>query len=171
MSTPVERILGEVLDELRTCLCTAMEATTGGRPCFCGIVPGKAAIADRCGCGDDGCGQAWVRLDRIFPTVTFPQPAAAAPCSSGLAAVIETGVYRCVTVSGPHGQAPTLEQQINDSLNAVSDAGALAAAIKCCDAITTRKHALGTYLPSDSGGCGGGTWPVTVLLTPSVVRA
>lgn len=168
MSTAVERILGEVLDGLVTCLCSALLDTPGGETCFCGIVGGQQAIADHCSCdGQNRCGQAWVRLDRIYAyDQNVSTPARTPTCTSPLAAVIEVGVYRCIPTVQADASAPTLAALTNQALGAVADAGAMVTAIRCCTAITSRTHVLGTYVPRDAGDCGGGIWPVTVALSP-----
>lgn len=172
MSTAVERILGTVLDELLGCLCAALAQTPKGAPCFCGMVGGRQAIADQCGCDKDACGMAWVRVERIYGYEgSVATPARLPRCATPLAAVIEVGVYRCIPTADGSGSGPSAVQQIDQVLGQVADAGAMAAAIKCCTAITTRDHVLGTYLPRDSGDCGGGVWPVTVALSEAVPDA
>lgn len=169
MSTAVERVLGEVLDELLRCLCTALEDTPGGAACHCSMVGGREAIADRCTCGKNGCGQAWVRVDRIYAYDTdVVTPARIPACGSPLAAVVEVGVFRCIPTVKGNGEAPSASALTDQVLGQVADAGALAAAINCCTAITSRKHAMGVYTPRDSGNCGGGVWPVTVALSRTV---
>lgn len=166
MSTAVERILGEVLEGLRDCLCGQLTDGMGGAPCFCGLVGGRKAIADRCSCdGDNQCGMAWVRLDRIYPYEgQVTQPARTPSCVTPLAAVVELGVYRCIPTVGADGEGPTVVQQTNQTLTQLADAGALFAAVKCCDAVTKRSHVLGTYTPRDDGDCGGGLLTVTVAI-------
>jgi hypothetical protein len=170
MSTQVEQVLGDVLEGLLTCLCGALVDTPGGTPCFCGMVGGVQAIADHCSCdAGNKCGQAWVRLDRIYPYDTSViTPARTPSCTSPLAAVVEVGVYRCIPTTHADGTAPTVLEQTNQVLGQVADAGAMLAAIKCCTAITTRSHVLGSYVPRDSGDCGGGVVTVTVALSAGV---
>jgi len=167
VSTAVEVILGTILDDLTGCLCSALEDTAAGAPCFCGIVGGQQAIADHCSCdGNNNCGQAWVRVDRIYPYDTNVATAARTPtCTSPLAALIEVGVYRCIPTARGNGSAPDAVALANQALRQVSDAGAMAQAISCCESIRSRSHVLGTYTPRDSGDCGGGVWPVTVAIS------
>lgn len=166
MSTAVERILDEVLEGLRDCLCGQLADTMGGAPCFCGLVGGQQAIADRCSCdGDNNCGMAWVRLDRIYAyDGPVTQPARTPLCTAPLAAVVELGVFRCIPTTSGDGAGPTVLQQTNQTLLQVADAGALFGAVKCCEAVTKRSHVLGQYNPRDSGDCGGGLLTVTVAL-------
>lgn len=170
MSTAVERILGDVLEGLVTCLCAALVDTPGGTPCFCGMVGGQQAIADHCSCdGNNRCGQAWVRVDTIYPYDTnVLTPARLPTCTNPLAARLEVGVYRCIPTVKADGSAPTLLEQTNQALGQVGDAGAMFAAVACCRAIADRTHVLGNYVPRDSGDCGGGVLTVTVALTPTI---
>lgn len=166
MSTAVERILGEVLTGLVSCLCERLADTPKGSPCFCSLVGGREAIADHCGCeADQKCGMAWVRLDRLYPYEgTVTTQARTPTCTSPLAAVIELGVYRCIPTVHADGAGPSVLEQTNQVLAQIGDAGALFAAIACCDAVTKRSHVLGTYVPRDAGDCGGGVLPVTVAI-------
>lgn len=170
MSTAVERILGEVLDGLVTCLCAKLAETEKGKPCFCGLVGGQQAIADHCACNAKSeCGQAWVRLVSIYAYDTqVTTPARAAACNSPLAAQIELGVYRCIPTMAADGTPPSVVEQTNQVLGQVADAAAMVAAMACCDAVTQRTHVIGTYSPRDSGDCGGGVWPLTVALAQLV---
>lgn len=166
----MDTLLGPLMDDLRACLCTALTDTMGGDvSCYCTLMPGQNAPADGCNCGgrDAKCGTAWVRLDRLYPSgERFPSPdgSTKAGCSGVLAAVLEAGVYRCQAVTGPRGDAPPAAARTQDALIQADDAMAIAAAILCCTAITSRPYVLGTYLPRDGGGCGGGAWTVTVQL-------
>lgn len=167
MSTAVERILGEVMDGLVACLCAKLADSHHGSPCFCSLVGGREAIADHCSC-DAGqkCGMAWVRLDRVYAYATdLATPARVPSCTSPLAAVLEVGVYRCIPTMKGDGTPPGVLEQTNQTLGQVSDMGAMVAAVQCCEPLTTRSHVLGTYLPRDSGDCGGGILPVTVALS------
>lgn len=163
----MERLLAAVMDDLRACLCAALaDAGTEGEPCFCGLVPGAVANADFCTCkGRGGCGQAWVRLDRIFPSSRFPAvDNTPQSCTSIQAATLEMGVYRCLPGSNGAGEPPGAAAQANAVLQQVADASAMHKAVTCCEAITKRPNVLGAYTPRDGGNCGGGVWPVTVHL-------
>jgi hypothetical protein len=167
VTTAVERVLGEVLDDLVGCLCTALSSTASGSPCYCGMVGGQQAIADHCSCdGTDKCGQAWVRLDTIYAyDSNLLTPARTPTCATPLAARIEVGVYRCIPTVKADGRGPSVTEQTNQVLGQVADAGAMLAAVGCCTSITSRSHVMGSYTPRDSGDCGGGVLTVTVALT------
>lgn len=162
----MDTILIPLLDDLRACLCARLHADDRDAGCFCGMYPGASAVADFCTCkGGDGCGMAWVRLDRVFPSaVSFPSPDSKPSCTTLLAAVIEVGVRRCAPVPDGRGKMDPVAL-VNATLTQVRDASAMVEAIRCCDSITKRPHVLGNYLPEPGGGdCLGGTWPVTVQL-------
>lgn len=161
-----ERLITPILDSLRACLCAGL-ADAGSDTCFCGLYPGASASADWCTCGGGGaCGMAWVRLDRIFPSSSFPIPdvSTATGCTVMLAAVIEVGIYRCQPVPGPNGIVDPVDL-VNAALTQAADAMVMAKALRCCGEIAKRKSLLGTYQPVSGGDCGGATWPVTVQLT------
>lgn len=153
-----------LMDDLRACLCGQLEGMDVGA-CFCALLPGSIAPAD-CGCNARGkCGQAYVRLLRIFPSKQFPNvDTSSSNCGSILAAAIELGVNRCVPVADERGNPPTAADQANAVRQQISDAYSMWAAITCCDGVTGRPHLLGTYTPVGSGDCQGGIWPVTVHL-------
>lgn len=165
----MDALLGPIMDDLRACACSALEATIGGATtCACTLMPGTIAPADWCSCGGrtGNCGMTWVRLDRMYSsTNSFPsQDAAPLACAVVIAAVLEVGVYRCMPVSDAKGQPPSVVDQTQAALVQADDSMALLKAISCCDAITKRPHLIGAYTPRDGGGCGGGAWTVTVAL-------
>lgn len=158
--------LVQLLDGLRGALCEQLEDVSSGPGCFCGMYPGASAVADWCTCKrGDGCGMAWVRLDRVFPSgVRFPAVDTTASCTTVLAAVIELGVYRCAPIPDTTGKVDPIDLT-NAVLRQVADADAMLRAMQCTDALNKRPHVMGTYLPTPGGGdCVGGTWPVTVQL-------
>lgn len=166
----MDDLLSPIMDDLRACACAALAGTLGGTPaCACTLIPGVQAPADWCTCkgGGQGCGMAWVRLDRLYPSAQrFPSQDVdtRTSCTSVLAAVLEVGVYRCQPVLGPQGQPPSVVEQTQAALVQADDAMAIHRAIICCTAITSRPNLLGLYTPRDGGGCGGGAWQVTVQL-------
>lgn len=161
-----ETLLTPIMDALRVCLCDTLEAS-GASPCFCGLYPGPTATADWCSCdGAGGCGMAWVRLDRIYPSgVAFPNPdTSVGNCDAILAAALEVGVNRCLPQPDPRTGEMNPADVVNTAIQQASDAMALFRAAKCCVEITRRPHFLGTYLPTSNGDCGGGILPVIVQL-------
>lgn len=162
-----ETLLTPIMDALRACLCATLE-DAGSDTCFCGLYPGPTATADWCGCaGGGGCGMAWVRLDRIYPSgVAFPNPdTTVGNCNAVLAAALEIGVNRCLPQPDPRDGTMDPAATVNAALQQAADAMSLFKAVVCCDQITRRAHFLGTYLPASQGDCGGGILPVIVQLT------
>jgi hypothetical protein len=155
----------EVMDDLRACLCTELAARSD-EVCSCSIVAGAQALPDG-SCDGAGCGKAWVRLDRLYPSMKFPQQDIdGQQQGTRLAAVIEVGVLRCIPVQGTTpGSPPDDVQLTNATLRALADADAMYAALTCCEALAGRATMLGGYVARDAGDLQGGTWPVTVALT------
>lgn len=156
-----------VMDGLRVCLCAQLEDSPGGTVCSCTLVPGQRVPADFCTCSGTGagCGQAWVRLVRIFPYGTFPQQdIGLQKCTGPLAATIELGVYRCLPTTGNAGQPPTPVAQVEATRVQLGDWQAMRRTLKCCDILDHRMVSLGAYEPRSVGGCGGGVLTATIQL-------
>jgi hypothetical protein len=167
----VDVLLTPLMDDLLACVCTALADTVGGTPtCACTLMPGTVAPANWCSCGGrgDGCGMAWVRLDRMFPSSRFPaQDTSANACTTLVAAVLEVGTYRCQPVGDAKGNPPSVVDVTNAVLTQNDDAMALLEAIRCCESIKALSSMLGLWTPRDGGGCGGGAWQVTVAPRPA----
>lgn len=163
-----------IMIALSACLCTELEASGLGGACFCGVIPGSQVILDVCSsCGKDkACpGQAWVRMVSAYPSSNFPNAdQAPATCLAPIAYNLEVGVARCF----PQGKSnaitgftpPTMVEQLDATRLQMADMAAMKRAIQCCMA-TQRDgdltYSLGQYNPMTiGGGCGGGTWSVTV---------
>lgn len=155
-----------VLDAIRACLCAELAASPGGETCFCGLWPALSVPADYCTCkgGVGGCGQAWVRLVRIYPYRQYPQQDVDASCRAGLAAVVELGVLRCMPSLGPNSTPPDAAAQAQAVVTQMGDWQAMRRTLECCDALVRRDVVLGNYDPRGQGGCGGGTLTATVKL-------
>lgn len=150
------------------CLCVEIDASPGGMPCFCGLLPG-ANVALDCDCDAGGrCGTAWVRIDQVFPSARFPVPLLDANnCAVGLAVRLQVGVVRCTPVGEPDGLPPSVEAQAEAVRVQLGDLSAARRAIQCCvqdhPAVKHRKVMLGQWTPvGPAGGCAGGIWSVTV---------
>lgn len=153
--------------------CLENELRTSGLPgvCSSAVVPGPLAILDACGsCGKgrNSCGgQAWVRLDRAYPSASFPtQDAEGASCSTALVYVVEVGVARCTPVgktSSVNGYVPpTTAEYLDAARIQTADMQAMKRAIQCCllsGEYADRGFALGQYAPiTPAADCGGGIW-------------
>lgn len=154
-----------VLDAIRACLCENLDASPGGGPCFCSLWPALTVTSDYCTCqGAGGCGQAWVRLVRIYPYQNYPQQAIDAKCNSGLAMVVELGVIRCLPTLKSNAAPPGAAAQAEATRIQMGDWRTMLTTLKCCPELLKRDVLLGNYDPRGQGGCGGGTLQATVRL-------
>lgn len=150
--------------KLASCLCAELASSGLPEPCFCGIIEGTEANLD-CGSCEDGCGAAWVRLDGIVPTTDFPVPETLiARCNTELAVVLEVGVTRCFSpFTDERGNGATLAEHLDATRLQIADMAAMRRAIACCFVAGDVDYLLGAYTPiTFQGGCGGGSWQVTV---------
>lgn len=160
---------------LAGCLCDELVASGLPGTCSCAVVPGPMAVLDACGsCKSTGAacgGQAWVRLDRAYPSRDFPSPdVEGATCASSLAYVLEVGVARCTPVGKSNNvsgyTAPSVSQYLDAVRLQTADMQAMKRAIQCCLSTgenADRSMALGSYTPiTPAADCGGGVWNLTV---------
>lgn len=160
------RALWPLMLQLSSCLCTELERSYGGPTCFCGVLPGLNIPADFCNCSTSGCGQAWVRLNNVFPSGQFPNPSPGpTSCSDPLAARLDMGVMRCVPGIDAAGHMPDEIVQAEAVHVQTSDVASIYRAIECCLPTNRRDWIIGQYLPiGPLGNCGGGAVAVTVRL-------
>lgn len=155
------------LTTLAECVCAALADSEGGPTCFCGIVPGEAAVQDYVGddCGA-ACGMAWVRLTTAYPAVGVGQPIQRlGNCASSLGYEVEIGVMRCISAGDEAGNAPSPEELLAATKEQMSDMAAVVRAVSCCDGISGKDFILGTYTPlGPEGGVVGGVWTVQMIL-------
>lgn len=117
---------------------------------------------------DECCeGAAWVRIDQVYPTTNFPEPALTYDrCGPALrAAVLELGIVRCAP-QPTENNLPTAEEWDTAAALVDADREAMLAAV-CCFIDTERDRMIveGTWTPLPTeGGCMGGTLPVVVAL-------
>ena len=148
---------------LAGCLCAELKKSGLPEPCFCGIAEGTEANLD-CGSCDDGCGAAWVRLANAFPSQDGVSPAAIATCNSQIVFQLEVGVTRCFSpFADSEGNGQGIAEHLEATRLQLADMAAIKRAIACCFADEDAEYNLGAYTPIPfSGGCGGGSWLVTV---------
>ena len=157
--------------ELAACLCSELETSGLPSTCQCAVVPGPMAVLDACGackakeakCG----GQAWVRLDRAYPSADFPTPdQEGATCVSPLVYAVEVGLARCTPVGKANNVTgytpPSVEQYIDAVRLQTADMQAMRRAIQCClrgGPWSDNSFSLGQYVPiTPAADCGGGVW-------------
>ena len=162
MEPVADKVIWPILVNLAECLCTQIRDSGLPEPCFCGILSGFEVAYDYCdGCDDGTCGQAWVRLNQMYPSRAFPAPDVdQGKCTSPLAFEIVVGIVRCAPQPGDDGTPPNVGDQFATAQLVTADAMAMRRAIMCCaEANHGRDYLLGTYAPvGPEGGCVGGTW-------------
>jgi len=148
------------LTGLASCLC----AELGDSLCFCGVLPGDATPLDYCGaCDGAACGQAWVRLVSVIPILDTSTGSASNPCGAPLQAAVEVGVARCAPMPGDDGEAPTMADQLEASLQQVADMRAGLRAIRCCNSYGSKDFDIVEWTPiGPEGACLGGAWLITL---------
>ena len=169
-----DQVAWPTMVRLAACLCTTLEERGLPATCQCTVVPGPAAVLDRCGsCSkSDGCGgQGWVRFVNEFPSSDFPSPdvEGVSSCKAPMAYVLEVGVARCQPTGNANGisgyTAPSMESLVEATRLLLADKAAMLAAIQCCmeDEDHELTYTIGQYTTLQaSGDCGGGMWTVTI---------
>ncbi|MFC7721151.1 hypothetical protein [Nonomuraea recticatena] len=165
----IDRTAYGLAEELLACFCAALEETTAGAPCRCSLLPGAQVAADLCcDCGN-GNGQAWVRVDSMWPTTArWPQRLGEPEkCPINLWAVqLELGAFRCAAKVDNRGRPPSAARLTRDAEIVLDDAAAMRRAISCCFRTADepkRRLVVGEWRPlGPDGGCVGGFMQVTV---------
>lgn len=160
---PDDTLLYPIVSDLAACLCTEFE---GESLCFCGIEPAAGVPIEIGGCDESGsCGAVSVRLVRVFPSTSFPDPERSAVCGTLLAMELVVSAYRCVPVGQDDGSGPTQEEYAAWSLQQYADMMALRRAIACCFAGSHSDidYVLTGFTPIPAqGGIAGGQWGLFV---------
>lgn len=134
------------------------------------VAPGSAPPWDVCcRCDKDHEGQAWVAVQRYFPTVTFPGEAAAPlrckPDQYGV--TLNIGVLRCASTIDDAGNVPSVDLLMDEALKVSRDRTLVQYALLCRFAedadLYPGQIALGAWTPlGPQGGCVGGLTTVTI---------
>lgn len=164
----------EIATALVVCLQEAFEGDAGAPAEICHR-PGREAPLNFGTVQDECCtGLAWVRISSIEPVLDPVQSEAPDfnPCDAdGTRVVLELGAARC-NPPGTREAGPTCAQWTELAERMDLDAAAMRRAV-CCAATalpglsneSVYRVLRGTWEPLDSsGGCAGGTMPVTVWL-------
>lgn len=154
--------LEDILGALSACVCAEFSDV-----CQCGILPGNQAAIDHCGpCTGNVCGQAWVLLQQVYTSTSFPTPDSGGSCGSYLAASIQVGVARCAPVPGADGSPPDQEDLTEAGLQGAADAVAAYRAVTCClDDLDVQYATVNWATGAPSGGCVTGMMQVLVEVT------
>jgi hypothetical protein len=155
----------ERLTDLAACLCAQIEADGGPPTCFCGVIPGDAAVGDYAGDCDEKCGMAWVRLIMAYPATGVGAPdETVGNCSASLGFDVEVGILRCIDVP-EDGSAPPAEEQVATTQLQVADMMTMWRAINCCEALPNKDFILGAYQPMGPlGALVGGNFTLRTVL-------
>jgi hypothetical protein len=153
--------IGNRLVDLAACVCDALAERGAGVPCWCGIVPGAEASWVGCTECDSGrCGSAWVRLDGVWPYVSFPNPEVGLTCAATMGYTVEVGVVRCMPLNDDGSPLDTAES-LDVALAGAADMQALLYAISCCFGDVL--HTVDSWVPvGPQGGCVGGYWTLSL---------
>lgn len=157
--------ISDRLTALAACLCAQIEQDGLPGTCFCGVIPGEAAVAEYGGDCSDKCGMAWVRLGAMYPATGLGAlDETPNNCSASLGFDIEIGIMRCIRVPEPEYPLTPAELSEATSLQA-DDALTMWRAVLCCEAIPNKDIMLTGYSPmGPMGGMIGGTWGVRTVL-------
>lgn len=164
-----------ILESALACLCTELDRSPGGIPCFCAIVPGDQVAMDYCDCSDPetGCGMAWARLDQsfvgssIYNSVYSRTALNVARCVPLISHRIQLGVTRCMPGMDSEGNPPSALEQTEATRIQMGDMAATMRALNCCFPYDKRREFLfERYLPiGPIGNCVGGYVFFTIRLT------
>ncbi len=167
MNLPYNPLAARV-QALAACLCAEIQDPENGVPdvCFCGVIPGDAAVAQYAGNCKDKCGMAWVRLASAYPAnapgIILTE---ASTCTTGMGADIEIGMLRCMTVGDERGNMPSPQEQTDAFELQMADLMVMWKAILCCNAFPGKDILLSQYQPAGpEGGLVGGTFTISILV-------
>jgi hypothetical protein len=155
-------VIWNLLEELRVCVCLALDETECLCPCYTMVAVGDVIIDNCCE------GFLYVTADRIYPTESFPvQDTGPVACSNPLAVDITVGILRCAPIMTENGDFPT-PQEISDAAKITyTDAFVATTALICCLAATKRSRQFSmrgtTFVGPDT--CQGVEISLTVELT------
>lgn len=143
--------------------------TAAGRPVLRAFVaPAGPPPWDNCCAKGTGEGQAWVQVERVYPTDSFPDEAAAPlPCGPmEYAAILNVGVLRCAKTVDDKGNPPTAAEMTAEAVKNSHDRDTVLRAIMCDflpDAYDAGEWTYPAWIPlGPDGGCVGGLWRFTV---------
>jgi hypothetical protein len=153
------------LSDLAACLCAQIEDSELPGLCFCGVVPGDAAVGDHAGDCNDVCGMGWVRLATAYPAASVGIPnEEPGNCSSGMGMDVEIGVLRCLEIPSD-GSAPSAAALAEATELQQADMLMMWRAVMCCDAFIPSEVKMGGYRPMGPlGGLVGGAFTIQTVI-------
>lgn len=158
--------VGDRLIALAACLCQQInEEPDLPGVCFCGIIPGEAAVGQYAGDCDDECGMAWVRLGSSYPSDRLgtinENPG---NCTAGLGIDVEMGIMRCFPIP-EDGSAPSPEELTEVSNLQIMDMMVMWKAAMCCADLPNKEFRLTGYTPiGPAGDMIGGSWGIQLVM-------
>ena len=150
------------LVKLSNCVCQTL-AVQSEPVCWCGLYPGALPAWDYCGgCASTTCGMSYISLIGAYPFGGLGVPENNAECGSGLGAIIQVGVLRCLPSGGDDGEPPGVEEMSETSILLFNDMMAVRDAALCCfeDDVQLREYTAA----APQGGCSGGQWTMHIEL-------
>lgn len=153
------------LTDLAACLCAQIQESGEPDVCFCGVIPGDAAVADHAGDCEVKCGMAWVRLSNSYPVTGVGIPdETAGNCGSSMGLEVEVGILRCLEI--PADGSPPPPPAMSEAVRLQSaDLMTIWRAVMCCEAINSKDVRIGEYRPMGPlGGLYGGAFTISTVL-------
>jgi len=149
-----------IVEALADCLCQQVAADGLPELCYCGVMPGAVAVADRIGDCGTVCGMAWVRLEQMYPSTIVGLPAVdPGNCGKALSIDIEVGILRCFPTE------PTDQELIEATELQLAEAETMYRAIACCPAIPMMDSVVSPYVPlGPEGDTLGGSMMVSTMV-------
>lgn len=163
-----DNLVYDRLTLLAACLCAQIQDPENGVPdvCFCGIVPGDAAVGQYAGDCSVKCGMAWVRMVNLYPSQGVGQ-ATMVPgnCGRAIGIDVELGIMRCISVGDERGNLPSPAELLAATQLQIADALIMHKAVYCCDALPKQDVIVGEYTPlGPEGGLVGGSILISVAV-------
>jgi hypothetical protein len=135
-----------VLNELAACLCVGFDDPDQTPPCFCGVVPGDAAINDFLADCEDRDGMAYVRLASVYPAETTGEVSQQVRnLRLGIGFDIEVGIQRTLVVDSDGTSTP--QQQAEMVHQEMLDLATIFKAFGCCVALKEIDVIAGQWTP------------------------
>jgi len=144
--------------KLHECLCATLSARNLDPKCECALLHGEGTQPSLPKAGN---GYAWVGLNGVFPSKTFPsQDSNSGNCGSPLVASVTMGIMRCYAVKAVGESVENMMLYMDKQM---ADMAAMRYAIECCAADDELQVSLGAYVPiGPEGGIYGGNWSLSI---------
>jgi hypothetical protein len=153
------------LTDLAACLCVQVEDSGLPGLCFCGVIPGDAAVGDHAGDCADVCGMGWVRLAAAYPAASVGVPdETPGNCSSSMGLDVELGILRCIEIPAD-GTPPSSTALAEATELQQADMLVMWRAVMCCDSISVKDAKMSGFRPMGPlGGLYGGAFTIQTVI-------